>query len=34
MSDNTVPNKFLVRLHGEYNIFVKLCGNTNLRGVN
>ena len=23
--------KFLVRLHGEYNILVKLCGN--LRGV-
>ena len=22
-------NKFLVRLHGEYNILVKLCGNTN-----
>ena len=21
-------NKFLVRLHGEYNILVKLCGNT------
>ena len=20
--------KFLVRLHGEYNILVKLCGNT------
>ena len=20
--------KFLVRLHGEFNIFVKLCGNT------
>ena len=29
---NIVPiksgNKFLVRLHGEYNILVKLCGNT------
>ena len=23
-----VDNKFLVRLHGEYNILVKLCGNT------
>ena len=21
------PNKFLVRLHREYNILVKLCGN-------
>ena len=25
--DNTII-KFLVRLHGEYNILVKLCGNT------
>ena len=23
-----VIDKFLVRLHGEYNILVKLCGNT------
>ena len=23
-----VVDKFLVRLHGEYNILVKLCGNT------
>ena len=23
-----MKNKFLVRLHGEYNILVKLCGNT------
>ena len=25
-----LSNKFLVRLHGEYNILVKLCGNTKL----
>ena len=25
---NTFLYKFLVRLHGEYNILVKLCGNT------
>ena len=24
----TIKNKFLVRLHGEYNILVKLYGNT------
>ena len=23
-----ICNKFLVRLHGEYNILAKLCGNT------
>ena len=23
-----LSDKFLVRLHGEYNILVKLCGNT------
>ena len=25
---NSLYPKFLVRLHGEYNILVKLCGNT------
>ena len=24
----SILSKFLVRLHGEYNILVKLCGNT------
>ena len=24
----TFKSKFLVRLHGEYNILIKLCGNT------
>ena len=26
--NDTFLIKFLVRLHGEYNILVKLCGNT------
>ena len=27
-SKQSLSNKFLVRLHGEYNILVKLYGNT------
>ena len=27
-SQYIINYKFLVRLHGEYNILVKLCGNT------
>ena len=27
-TSNNIYSKFPVRLHGEYNILVKLCGNT------